>query len=569
MSGNVIAGVVNFHHEHRVLAMIRVVPSDLIMLFSSLTPEAQELLRQIWSPPAVFDRLLGKADHRIPLIEQVGAGGEIAALLSILPLMLNKSAEVAQAASDCVHRLVSTVPPEQFPTLDEDVRKSSDYWYGPDSWCRLNPKQVATLPKTEITQASVMGVVSFHHNGHVREAAIRQLDRIENGSELPYLLLRLNDWVANVRAAAKSAVQRRLVPSRRTHFIKNIYLVVRLSDCERDDHGKIVRWVFEGIVSSGDRDALFGLLQNESKLVRRKSFELGVEIPGEHLEPFTLAGLHANDVVLRLRAAQRVRQVFGGESLLTALPVMEQDRFMPVRREALLTRLEKQPEMATTYLEQALLDRSASLRELARFYLAKMGRTNFAGTYRSALQEGNTAVALAGLGETGTKDDLALVMPFVRSPMVKERIPAIRAVAKLGGEDVVEDLLTVLPDDSAKVTQAAKKGIEGHLHKFDAERLWAILTHDARPHVRFAILDLLNQFGSWAGLPYMIKLAADSDETLAFRARELILGRFNHVFTKPSATVQEQIVQAMNEVGESLDSRFCAQLEAWLKTRLT
>jgi hypothetical protein len=45
-----------------------------------------------------------------------------------------------------------------------------------------------------------MALASFHPSGYVREEAIAHLAAVWDGTELPFLLIRVNDWVAPVRA---------------------------------------------------------------------------------------------------------------------------------------------------------------------------------------------------------------------------------------------------------------------------------------------------------------------------------------------------------------------------------
>src|SRR5436309_599167 len=142
-----------------------------------LTEHTAALLQQIWSRPTRFDRFLRKPDHRLPLIEQVAQSGEIAAVPSLLDLLLDSSPGIAAAASQCLHRLVSTIHPHDFPAFDEEIRGAA-YWQRPMSWDRLRPEDLPKLPVTPTSRSSILGLATLHRNGFVRESAVRELDLI-------------------------------------------------------------------------------------------------------------------------------------------------------------------------------------------------------------------------------------------------------------------------------------------------------------------------------------------------------------------------------------------------------
>ena len=153
---------------------------------------------------------------------------------------------------------------------------------------------------------------------------------------------------------------------------------------------------------------------------------------------------------------------------------MEHDWFMPIRRNALLARIQGQPRSAIDYLKVALMDPSVSIRELAQFELAKMGKNEHTEVYRNAIAEGDrVAIALLGLGETGAPDDLRLVLPFLRDKAVAIRAASVRAVGRLGGEKIINELVDSL-QDCRKVAWEAKKGLQLHLDHIEATTLFSI-----------------------------------------------------------------------------------------------
>jgi HEAT repeat protein len=539
------------------------------MKFDRPSDKTAALIQELRQPPSRFGWLTGEEDKRSQLVDEVASGGEIAAIPLVVDILFDESPRLAEAARDCIHRLLALVPQRDLPAFEEYFRRCEYYYWGsPLRWLALRPESVSRLPKTLASRTSILGLASFHRSGYVRESAVRELDLIEDGSEVPFLLLRLNDWVAAVRLAAKIAILPRLVPRNLEHFHRSIHLVFRLIEWKRDDHEAVVRAVMAQLVSPQHESALHELLNCEDRFVRRRCFQLAVGIEGPHQQRLVTAGLRATDEVVRFWAARSARKEFQGLQLLDALHLMGQDQFLPVRREALLGWIEREPDCAARHLDEALLDRGDSIRELARFHLTKLGKSDFANVYRKAVSRGDRIeTALLGLGETGSSDDLSIIMPYVRNERVAIRAAAVRALGILSGEDAIQELLKSLQDDSRRVSVAAKIGLERHLDDIDAANLLSIASSDYRMHVQMAALQLLDQIPTWTALPCLIQMAAHREPVLAEHSRMLIERKFNRVFTNPKPAERLELQHAMELSRRALPSNFLTALESWLRTR--
>jgi HEAT repeat protein len=241
---------------------------------------------------------------------------------------------------------------------------------------------------------------------------------------------------------------------------------------------------------------------------------------------------------------------------------------MPVRREALQGRIEREPGTAVKYLDAAVLDRSASMRELARFHRTKLGKSNVADLYRDATSHGyKVEIALIGLAETGSPGDLHFIAPFVHDKRVAIRAAAVRSLASLGGEDAAADLIAGLQDSSRKVTSSAKKGLENRLDKVEPAVLLGIALNDSNKHVQSAVLYLLARMPTWTAMPYLIQMAIHRNEVLAAQAKAIIEHRYNRVFTNPSPIESLAIRQAIDESRSALPQTFVSGLESWLRYR--
>jgi HEAT repeat protein len=519
-----------------------------------LSDRTRSLLEQLHAGPG------GTARERVSLLRQVADSHEPTAIISLIHLLLDRSKQVAASASDAIHRLLANATAETLLDLDEEVRRAAA-WGQPEGWARLRPEDLPNFPRTPASRCAVLGLATFHPSGHVREQAVRLLAAGRDEAALPYLLIRLNDWVCDVRQAARQAVEQRLREGRVGPFADHLGLVLRLARCGREDHAGLVAEVVRRLTEPDHADAVAELVRGGDPQIARGFFRLAVERPGPHVPRLLRAALESRDGVQRLWAARHLGATETERPLAEVLAVLGNDPFMPVRREALAIRLQALPETAGPALEQALLDPSPSVRQFSRFHLSRWDERDFAAFYREALAGGGRReTALAGLGETGAKGDAARVVPFLTATDRRVRRAAVLAVGKLAGEDHVGALLDCLGDESPRVTREAQQALRGQAGLLEPSRLWATFAGDHRVHVRLAALALLDGTATWQRLPYLIRAAADPEPAIAARARSYIERRYNRVFTTPTAEERARIDQALEGCARLLDPGFLKSL---------
>ncbi|MGH7679662.1 MAG: HEAT repeat domain-containing protein [Gemmatimonadaceae bacterium] len=459
----------------------------------------------------------------------------------LLPLVLSGDDDTSSRAAAAIRALLSTWPRRLLPQLDESSRS---YALLPDldisAWREMRPKDVRQLAALPRATSHVLGVASFHHDGHVREAAVTALDRMTDGDELAYLLVRVNDWVSPVAERALDAVTRRIVPEYATAFVSSLPLLLRLDSNTRRVHRSLLDAAFAFLRQPDQQSALALGARSSDLLTQRFSHRLAREGAGDDLLRVLRGSLESHDVIVRLEAARYLRTRSETTALAELLDVLEHDRSVAVRREGLLAAFDRLPGDVPDRAERALLDGSRSVRDVARFILAKT-RPGFAPKelYRSRLSSDDRRVlsaALAGLAEIGDRADAPLVHPFVADPRVGIRRTAIRALGKLDAEQNASILVAALADPSPGVTHAAREALLAHPTLYDRETITGLL--HAIPYVH-GVLDafaLGARLGKWPSLLLLLE-ASGSDELAVADAARVGLARWvvqaNRRFASP------------------------------------
>jgi hypothetical protein len=224
----------------------------------------------------------------------------------------------------------------------------------------------------------------------VREAAVARLDVLDSGRELPFLLIRLNDWVGQVAERSRIAIERRLAAGNAASFLDNLPILFRLVDRKRREHADVLTRVYELLRAPEHEDVRRRGLVSPARAIRRATFRLAREAAGADGGSLLRLALRDTDTVIRLEAAVNARERLSTEDLTPVLPAMIDDRYPRVRREALAAAAERLGDGANAWLLAAIMDRNQVVREVARFFLRRRGMVNdFAALYR----EGSRAVS--------------------------------------------------------------------------------------------------------------------------------------------------------------------------------
>jgi HEAT repeat protein len=537
----------------------------------SISAQTRLLIERLNAPASLREKITARRDDA-GLIARIADSGEPAAVVDVAPFVLSENPSVARAAAAAVESLLSVVTPEDLARLDSVFRERSPYSgrYRME-WHRLTPSDLGRLESLSGQRFILLGLASFHASGYVREEAVRRLAGSNSGAELPFLFIRLNDWVANVREAARRAVGARLSPLYAGSLVENLPLVARLGQAARDDHSQIVEAV-ESLLKSADcREALLRGAESDDRSLRRICFRLVVEAEGSDTRAVLERALADRDAMIRLWAARQVSAGLVGEATKDLLDIIKGDRFMPVRREALRALISLWPEKAQAELRRALFDLHASVREEARYHLRKAGEDDFASVYRRALADavgGELYSAVSGIGETGAASDDRMVLPYVAHPSTKLRRAAVKALARLNGDGHLSVFLTALLDETPAVSREARKALAGRVAAGGGERLWEIFNTSSPPHVRRNALFLLSRLGKWDAIRYLIRAAGDRDAKIAEASRLGVLrwlSQYNRSFTAPTPEQLLRFASALRERGHLLSESIREQLRFSVK----
>ncbi|NHZ66596.1 hypothetical protein [Massilia genomosp. 1] len=293
------------------------------------------------------------------------------------------------------------------------------------------------------------------HGGRVREATVRECGRLSDPRVLALLAPRLNDWVPQVRDAAREAMMSLVERMPAAALLAILPRVQHLLNAGRTDHRAwvdayeqaLIRVTGVSALLQGVQDADCHLARTRFHLLRRHAMCTPADLVGA-------IGRNWNDVML---AAQGVR-------LCMQLPPDQRNAlcrkalaspFSSVRTLALQAMLETDNADSLAAAHAALLDFNESVRAVAKPFMALHG-VDLRDVYRKAARrpERNAIevrTALAGLASLRDPADLAFMQSFTTHASKSVRAEALMAWLQHAPGEKDDIALAALMDASRTV----------------------------------------------------------------------------------------------------------------------
>jgi len=371
----------------------------------------------------------------------------------------------------------------------------------------INQNLFSQLLKSFAMQEGLDELLSMceHWNGYKRETAVRRLGMFGNPLALPKLLIRANDWVPQVRVAARNAILRLAVPINAKAFVQCLPELYHLRNCGRDNHDELIRQIESFLLAKNNATHLIQGINHKNPFVVRRCVELVIKKRLLRTSEFVNTCLKHSDLIVRVKVSYLLRKLEGPEQD-SALAIALKDRFMPIRREAFQLILKK--EENHTLAKKFLFDHHSSLREIAIIYL-KQAKINVKSIYQISLKSEQLFVlrsAIWGLAELQSVENIPQLNPFLQNPHPSVRKYAVNALARLDGSNAKNILVTGLLDDSSSVCKEAARLVKKHYISFTVNDLFKIVNGSQSLHTWIACVTISKQINKWDRLIFLLHL---------------------------------------------------------------
>lgn len=399
-------------------------------------------------------------------------------------------------------------------------------FYASFRWTSVTRRDVLVLATLAPDDAvELLGAATLNADGYAREEAVKALAKLTHPRAIPYLLLRLGDWVEPVRQAATEALRGLMTPENAGVFVEHHLVIDHLAEIERVDLGGIADEIRSFLRSEAARPALMEAIDADRPQVR--VFAYTILASAGRLEPEVVARAAGDQSpIVRRWIAHRIvrgdsaapddvwRSLLHENSGLASTPMV---RWLS---EAEVSRFH------ADLLELSFSDRRV-VRHAARFKLRDRGM-DFAGTARDRLtarpvQDAGPGL-VATLGETGDASDAARLHAFMNHQRSGIRAAALAGLARVDSDRAISIALARLDDSSGRVRRLAAETLRGARSQPVHDQLMRTLREGSR-EAQGAALQALRDVGGWDAVTLTLAALLSQHESIRTRGWQLVLLR--------------------------------------------
>ncbi len=365
------------------------------------------------------------------------------------------------------------------------------------------PSTTATPPDPSPLRDWTLLITSW--SGFDREAGLRAVRSSLSAERLAAIIVRLNDWVPQVRAVAREAFEDYLTPQHAGWLVAQMPAILALEHRHRDDHRSTINKL-EALLATPECvercaagfDASRGSC---ARLLFRVFVQTKVE---DEREAFLVACLHHVDFSVRRLALGKAMELEPA-SAQRAIAFGLASKSSILRRQSFLEAIRLQTGR-TQLIEAFLLDPSPAARSTALWAAGKYG-VDPLQMLQAQLAGELPATKARWLGLLGLAQDLKLRIPeHWMTAALSQSSGAVRSlVLMLEGEDNPERLIAAVAEPARAVFEAGVLGLRTQpwsvigsplTHQLDT--IWATLS----PTRRLALLELMPK---WSQAGYLLK----------------------------------------------------------------
>lgn len=465
-------------------------------------------------------------------------------------------------AAQSLARMLANLNYDDIVSIDGQMRQTTSMEWSID-WHKKSIEDFFSPKMTVVERRAIIIIASFNPNGFIREKALMMMKDYDN--TLPFIILRLNDWVIQVRQAAYKDYHEKMQKLNEGELLLALPFVEKLRWGSRGSNDEYIKLFFEKLTSQEHQEELkSGLLSND---VRRRricisalfdSSYTNISMAIKHLE-------HEPDPFLRSVLFTKLSSA--GSQIDSAARTMLQDKFHTNRRLALQYLYETKSEDVINISSALLLDRNVSVRALARNILQdKNNSFKFSSFYIKAL-DNSTVAAIAGLGETGHITDAHHIERYLRDNRIAVVRAALVSLMRLDSGKYKAVILEMLDDKRIGVVKTAQQLILKYQVQ-DYDLIKKIFVDTPYEYTKIKCAVILFSASKWNSLMFMLEaISCDSENVrcLAHQAIEKWIFTFNRSYVQVSLQQKESIKQLIQNLQDLLSDSTKRELLFTLK----
>lgn len=428
--------------------------------------------------------------------------------------------------------------------IDTQMRQTTSMEWSID-WRKLNIDSLFTQNMNPALRRAVIVFASFNPNGFLRERAVQIMGSLEN--TLSFIILRQNDWVAQVRLAAEKSFNARIMCLAPHELLDALPFAEKIKGSK---HSESTQVFFDYLTSLEHRKDLLAGLHSPHIRTRRLCIHALLDSANYDANLIRKHISYESDPFLRKVIFERLCTL--GENVYELAQIFLRDKY-PLNRILALQYLYTHNPLDQTVIYRAvdfLLDKNAMVRALAQKIVGdSKSEFNIATFYRGHLEDA-TVAAILGIGETGQPSDCMKIEIYLCNNQASVISAVITTLMRLNTEQYSEKVIDLLDHPSSSVVKTAQRLIIKYGIK-DYSRIQSVFDSTSFIHSKIKCASLLFAAPKWQSIIYILQALSDEHKQVQEMSIQAIykwLDSFNRSYYQATTQQKERTKQLITEL---------------------
>ncbi|MBF0208861.1 MAG: hypothetical protein HQK53_18515, partial [Oligoflexia bacterium] len=415
---------------------------------------------------------LFKENHeptRLEAINELGRIGDIATIPKFFKLVFLDDSDVAYSAITSIATIMERTPLKEKIQLDRIIRQHSSRakWNNEYEYPLIGTKEFDSINGYGEFAGVILGIISCDSDGHVREEAIKRLQTYLSNETFVFVVLRLNDWVPQVRNSAYSLMEKYLTIEFSDIVFRHLNMIQHLEKMQRCVHVPLINRAMDILLAPNNKVMLLRFAKDKDYNHRRNALRLLSRMPELGIEELTNLFARDRDIVIRkglldILLSSKIEWKFLFQNF-------SQDKHSSIRKIILQLLCDDHSEEAKLYIEKYLCDPWAELRAEARtalknYYNYEIDYLNFyidkLSNYRCPKE---LICAIDELGRLGSKNHTDKLRPFLLDQNKKIIATALNSLGKIDFQGHLNEFINHLKSESVSLSTTVRKIVEKNI----------------------------------------------------------------------------------------------------------
>lgn len=348
-------------------------------------------------------------------------------------------------------------------------------------------------------------------DGFERQRALEVLGNPPRRLDLAAALIRSQDWVPQVRKAARDALWEMFWGRMEEQVFGLFDLLVLLRERERGRSEDAVDFCNQCLRGEQFRELRWQLTTHHAPRVRLAAFQLMLEADPECADEVLRRAGQDPSVRIALWAL-REASANCDAAMDALLDVADRHRHPAVRAESVRLRDLRHPDAAR--LHAAVFDPARSVRNAAAYLLRSRYDESAMPRWREALDNAvapTRGIAAAAIAEHAEAVDLLRLERLLADPSPRLRSMALHSLVRLKSPKLPHILLSALDDPATRVRREAIRAYRIGDHALDPLVLEGVYLRATADSQRISLLHAVRALGKWDALALLLARAEDSE----------------------------------------------------------